>query len=80
MPFFTDDVLTTFSTELKREQSNYFNGLALLNKNKLWEWLIKTRSLVSTPHPRPAKPMSTTSAPAPTFDDTQINTFVKRLE
>ena len=83
MAFFTDDVLTSFSDILKKneylnEQTNQTflqqNNLALLNKNDVMNWLINTRSIGSTSHPRPNKKPTTSN-----FTQVQLDTFVERL-
>jgi len=87
MAFFTDDALSSFSDILKKneylnEQTNQTflqkNNLALLNKNDVINWLINTRSIGSTSHPREAKRQRTITAPID-FEQVQIDTFVERL-
>ena len=85
MAFFTDEMLTSFNDILKREdyldktKKKTFlqkNKLALLNKNGVMKWLIETRPIGSTSHPRPGKRTTTTQDD---FIQAQLDTFVLGL-
>ena len=85
MSFFTDDVLINFNkhingdTYLDQNQQNFLqkNKLALLNKDGVMDWLLRTRSIASTSLPRKAN-KNTTTTPSD-FSLTQVTGFVNRL-
>jgi hypothetical protein len=84
MSFFTDDVLINFNkhingdTYLDQNQQNFLqkNKLALLNKDGVMDWLLRTRSIGSTSLPRKANQTTTTPSD---FSLTQVTGFVNRL-
>ena len=84
MSFFTDDVLINFNkhingdTYLDQNKQNFLqkNKLALLNKDGVMDWLLRTRSIGSTSLPRKANQTTTTPSD---FSLTQVTGFVNRL-